>query len=54
MTRSFSVPVNIKVRSLRRTESGGGLIRVISVSTRSAAVERISVNDDPATDIGKS
>ncbi|KAH9673585.1 RING-CH-type domain-containing protein [Citrus sinensis] len=51
MTRSFSVPVNIKVRSLRRTESGGGLIRVISVSTRSAAVERISVNDDPATDI---
>lgn len=53
MTRSFSVPVNIKVRTLRRTESGG-LIRVISVSTRSAAVERISVNDDPATDIGKS
>ncbi|KAH9737188.1 RING-CH-type domain-containing protein [Citrus sinensis] len=51
MTRSFSVPVNIKVRSLRRTESGGGLIRVISVSTHSAAVERISVNDDPATDI---
>lgn len=53
MTRSFSVPLNIKVRTLRRTESGG-LIRVISVSTRSAAVERISVNDDPATDIGKS
>lgn len=50
MTRSFSVPLNIKVRTLRRTESGG-LIRVISVSTRSAAVERISVNDDPATDI---
>ncbi|XP_031263010.1 E3 ubiquitin-protein ligase MARCH4-like [Pistacia vera] len=50
MTRSLSVPVNTKVRSLRRTESGGGLIRVISTTPRSAAAEKTSVNDDSATE----
>ncbi|KAK3227350.1 hypothetical protein Dsin_007212 [Dipteronia sinensis] len=52
MRRSFSVPVNIKVRSLRRTESGGGLIRVIAATPRPDAVERNSPNDDLATEIG--
>ncbi|XP_031254573.1 uncharacterized protein LOC116112595 [Pistacia vera] len=50
MTRSLSVPVNTKVRSLRRTESGGGLIRVISMTPRSAAADKTSVNDDSATE----
>ncbi|KAJ0028127.1 hypothetical protein Pint_35894 [Pistacia integerrima] len=50
MTRSLSVPVNTKVRSLRRTESGGGLIRVISMTPHSAAAEKTSVNDDSATE----
>lgn len=53
MTRSLSVPVNIKVRSLRRTESGGGLIRVISATPRTEAVERTLVNNVVLTDIGK-
>ncbi|KAI9153932.1 hypothetical protein LWI28_018672 [Acer negundo] len=52
MRRSFSVPVNIKVRSLRRTESGGGLICVIAATPHPDAVGRNSPNDDLATEIG--
>ncbi|KAL5808152.1 hypothetical protein ACOSQ3_028843 [Xanthoceras sorbifolium] len=52
MTRSFSVPVNIKFRSLRWMEPGGGLIRVISATPRPTVVERNSSNDDLATKIG--
>lgn len=53
MTRSLSVPVNTKVRSLRRTESGGGLIRVISTTPRSSAIENTLANDDSAAETGK-
>ncbi|KAH6781176.1 hypothetical protein C2S52_012413 [Perilla frutescens var. hirtella] len=42
MTRSFSVPVNVKTRSLRRTESSGGLIRVISKHHCPTTVENAS------------
>ncbi|CAI9777148.1 unnamed protein product [Fraxinus pennsylvanica] len=45
MTRSFSVPVNVRTRSLRQTDSSGGLIRVISV------VQRSSTNDNASPDI---
>ncbi|PIN02499.1 hypothetical protein CDL12_24988 [Handroanthus impetiginosus] len=42
MTRSFSVPVNVKTRSLRRMDSSGGLIRVISSNHRPATSENAS------------
>ncbi|GFP89575.1 hypothetical protein PHJA_001101200 [Phtheirospermum japonicum] len=47
MTRSFSVPVNVKTRSLRRTDSSGGLIRVISSNRRPAIVENASPDISP-------
>ncbi|KAI6673380.1 hypothetical protein NL676_001286 [Syzygium grande] len=50
MTRSFSVPVNVKTRSLKRINSGG-LIRVISATPRPEAVDPASANDAPAEDI---
>ncbi|XP_059664885.1 uncharacterized protein LOC132311147 isoform X2 [Cornus florida] len=60
MMRSFSVPVNVKTKSLRRTDSTGGLIRVILATPRPAMVESASpnksleterVNEDTAEDI---
>ncbi|KAL6511179.1 hypothetical protein OROHE_020548 [Orobanche hederae] len=42
MTRSFSVPVNVKTRSLRRIGSSGGLIRVISINNRTTDTENAS------------
>lgn len=36
MKRSFSVPIHVKSGSLRRTDSNGGLIRVISKVVRTA------------------
>ncbi|GER38030.1 RING/U-box superfamily protein [Striga asiatica] len=54
MTRSFSVPVNIKTQSLRRTESSGGLIRVISSNHRSTVmVENASTDISPDTEAGE-
>ncbi|KAK4387665.1 hypothetical protein Sango_2373100 [Sesamum angolense] len=50
MTRSFSVPVNVKTRSLRRTDSSGGLIRVISANHRLTTVENASQEISPETD----
>ncbi|XP_043698735.1 probable E3 ubiquitin-protein ligase MARCHF10 isoform X2 [Telopea speciosissima] len=47
ITRSFSVPVNIKTRSLRRTDSMGGVIRVISATSSPATVYVTSPNDGP-------
>ncbi|KAL6983180.1 hypothetical protein U1Q18_016573 [Sarracenia purpurea var. burkii] len=38
MMRSFSVPVNVKTRSLRRMNSSGSLIRVILATPRSAII----------------
>lgn len=52
MTRSFSVPVNIKTRSLRRTESSGGLIRVISKHHHPTTVENASPDISPETEAG--
>lgn len=52
MTRSLSVPVNVKARSLRRIDSGG-MIRVISATPRPATVDSASPNDVPAVEIGK-
>ncbi|KAF3445143.1 hypothetical protein FNV43_RR14836 [Rhamnella rubrinervis] len=46
MTRSLSVPVNVKARSLRRNDSGG-MIRVISATPR-PAVDSASPDDIPA------
>ncbi|XP_020548529.1 uncharacterized protein LOC105159050 [Sesamum indicum] len=50
MTRSFSVPVNVKTRSLRRTDSSGGLIRVISANHRLTTVENASQEISPETE----
>ncbi|KAL1564700.1 hypothetical protein AAHA92_07008 [Salvia divinorum] len=50
MTRSFSVPVNVKTRSLRRTESHGGLIRVISKHHHPTTVENASPDISPETE----
>ncbi|EXC35018.1 putative E3 ubiquitin-protein ligase MARCH10 [Morus notabilis] len=49
MTRSLSVPVNVKTRSLRRMDSGG-MIRVISATPRPATVDGASPNDARATE----
>ncbi|WJZ99008.1 hypothetical protein VitviT2T_017489 [Vitis vinifera] len=51
MTRSLSVPVNVKARSLRRMDSTGGLIRVISATPRPVAVDGASQDDAPVTEI---
>ena len=53
MTRSYSVPVNVKSRSLRRVDSGG-VIRVISATPRPAAVDGALPNDAHPTESGKS
>ncbi|XP_042061656.1 uncharacterized protein LOC121805740 isoform X5 [Salvia splendens] len=45
--KSFRVPVNIKTRSLRRTESHGGLIRVISKHHLPTTVENASPDISP-------
>ncbi|XP_015880875.2 uncharacterized protein LOC107416842 isoform X1 [Ziziphus jujuba] len=50
MTRSLSVPVNVKARSLRRMDSGG-MIRVISATPRPPIVEGASPDDVPAVEI---
>ena len=52
--RSLSVPVNIKTRSLRRTESGGGLFRVVLATPRPVAADSTSTNDASAIETGKS
>eukprot|EP00258_Populus_trichocarpa_P012870 XP_002323191.3 uncharacterized protein LOC7455873 [Populus trichocarpa] len=49
--RSLSVPVNIKVRSLRRTDSGGGLFRVVSATPRPVTADSTSTNDASTTEI---
>ncbi|KAL3568876.1 hypothetical protein D5086_028766 [Populus alba] len=49
--RSLSVPVNIKVRSLRRTDSGGGLFRVVSATPRPVAADGTSTNDASTIEI---
>ncbi|CDP19222.1 unnamed protein product [Coffea canephora] len=49
MQRSFSVPVNVKVKSLRRTDSSGCLVRVISATPRPRTDEKNVV--DNATEI---
>ncbi|XP_077220560.1 uncharacterized protein LOC143854457 [Tasmannia lanceolata] len=48
ITRSLSVPVNVKSRSLRRTDSLGGLIRVIPTTPRVPVVDCATLNDNPA------
>ncbi|KAM2916947.1 hypothetical protein FF1_045804 [Malus domestica] len=50
MSRSFSVPVNIATRNLRRMDSGC-MIRVISATPRPSAVEGTSPNADPALEM---
>ncbi|XVE86254.1 hypothetical protein DITRI_Ditri18aG0020700 [Diplodiscus trichospermus] len=50
MTRSLSVPVNVKPRSLRQADSGRGLVRVISAISRPAAVEGAFPNDAPSAE----
>ncbi|KAJ4976524.1 hypothetical protein NE237_001630 [Protea cynaroides] len=49
ITRSFSVPVNAKTGSLRRTDSTGSIIRVISATPRPTTVDETSP-DDGTTD----
>ncbi|KAM6548584.1 hypothetical protein CsatB_020260 [Cannabis sativa] len=49
ITRSLSVPVNVKTRSLRRIDSGG-VFRVISATPRPATVDGASRNDAPVTE----
>ncbi|KAL2529659.1 RING/U-box superfamily protein [Forsythia ovata] len=50
MTRSFSVPVNVRTRSLRQTDSSGGLIRVISAAHRSTTNDNASPDISPETE----
>ncbi|KAK9085859.1 hypothetical protein Sjap_026270 [Stephania japonica] len=50
MKRSFSVPVNVRIKSLRRTESTGALIRVISVTPRTVALDAAASKDAPVAD----
>ncbi|KAF9620694.1 hypothetical protein IFM89_013994, partial [Coptis chinensis] len=50
ITRSFSVPVNVKTRSLRQMDSTRGLMRVISVTPRSMVHNCTSPNGAPATE----
>ncbi|XP_062107062.1 uncharacterized protein LOC133818298 isoform X2 [Humulus lupulus] len=50
ITRSLSVPVNVKTISLRRIDSGG-MFRIISATPRSAAVDGTSQNDAPVTEV---
>lgn len=52
ITRSFSVPVNVKTQSLRRMDSSGGLIRVISINNRPTAAENASPDISPETEAG--
>ncbi|KAL1080660.1 hypothetical protein V6Z11_D09G008200 [Gossypium hirsutum] len=51
MTRSLSVPVNVKPISVRRADSGRGLVRVISATPRPAALEGSLPDDAPSTEI---
>ena len=53
MTHSLSVPVNVKPRSLRRADSGRGLVRVISATPHPVAVEGALPNDSPSTEISR-
>ncbi|XP_077243899.1 uncharacterized protein LOC143884292 isoform X2 [Tasmannia lanceolata] len=48
ITRSLSVPVNIKSGSLRRMDSLGGIIRVIPTTPRVPVVDGATPNDAPA------
>ncbi|XP_043689920.1 uncharacterized protein LOC122640743 [Telopea speciosissima] len=45
ITRSMSVPVNAKTRTLRRTDSIGGIIRVVPATPRPATVDETSPDD---------
>ncbi|KAL4200579.1 hypothetical protein AMTRI_Chr02g254270 [Amborella trichopoda] len=47
ISRSLSVPVNVKHRSLRRMDSLGGLIRVIPATPRDPKDEIVSPNEAP-------
>ncbi|XAR52835.1 Ubiquitin--protein ligase [Bertholletia excelsa] len=51
MTRSFSVPVNVKTRSLRQTDSTGSLIRVISVRSHPSTVDGATPRESAETEI---
>lgn len=53
MTRSFSVPVNVRDSSLKRTDSRG-LIRVISAKPHPAAVNGHSTDNASVPEIGNS
>ncbi|PPR97234.1 hypothetical protein GOBAR_AA23437 [Gossypium barbadense] len=53
MTRSLSVPVNVKRISVRRADSGRGLVRVISATPRPAALEGSLPDDAPSTEISR-
>lgn len=52
MTRSYSVPVNVKSVNLRRNDSGG-IVRVISVTQRTASIDGALPDDAQATESGK-
>lgn len=52
MTRSLSVPGNKKNGSVRRTDSFGGVIRIIPSTPRVPKVDNCTSDDTSATDIG--
>lgn len=52
MTRSLSVPGNKKNGSVGRTDSFGGVIRIIPSTPRVAKVDNCTSDDTSATDIG--
>lgn len=53
MTRSLSVPVNVKVTNLRPTDARC-LVRVISARPHPTTTDGISTHSDSMQDIGKS
>lgn len=51
INRSFSVPTKVKARSLRRTDSSGGLIRVISIGSRPTTVNNALLDVSPGSEL---
>ncbi|OIT23005.1 PREDICTED: uncharacterized protein LOC109216847 [Nicotiana attenuata] len=52
MKRSFSVPIHVKCRSLRRTDTSGSLIRVISKTVRPTTDSDASADISQETENG--
>lgn len=52
MSRSLSVPVNVKTRSINRMDSLGGVIRVIPATPRTVEGNVTPLNDTWTKNVG--